>query len=157
MALLPVLLPVSYVRQATMLNLYGVSIGFFALWPTFDRKSNLVDALTVANLANDEVVRNIRSREMLIVGRQEANWICIDVNGLVFRIDITSCPEPTFSLIARDFEVFLLLIGNLHEISEQNEGNPVAGAEEMRKCCIALSCDHVQYGFWERMAMDMSS
>jgi hypothetical protein len=154
---LPFALPGSYASQATTLNLYGVAIGFFALWPTFDRKSNLTEALIRANSDDSEVIRRIRAQGMLVVGREEANWICVDYDGVVWRVDTMTSPTPALTEIAPSYEAFLLLAGNMHELSERHEGHPVACATEMRECCRRLGCSPTHIEFWETMARVMAS
>ncbi len=154
---LPFTLPDSYLSQVMALNLYGVAIGFFMLWPTFDRKNILIEALIRANSDINELVNKIRSQDILVVGLYEVNYICVDADGLVFLIDTMSSPTPSVVEIASDFEVFLLLAGNSHEISERYEGDPSASAAEMKKCCVSFSCGHEQIEFWEKVAMEMAS
>jgi hypothetical protein len=140
---LNVRLPESYGRVACAKGLYGVSIGYFGLWPTFDSGEDLRRSLIRANTEG-------ACADLVWVARQEANPICIRTagnadEGAVFRIDRMSSPEPRCDRIADSFEQFLLLAGNLQLLTTE----PVESATDaMKEVCRRLSLPAVNAEFW---------
>lgn len=153
-------LPPLYVRCIREVGVFGVSLGYFALWPTFNSNGNLIESLLKANsgVASGELAA--RNANLLIVGRQEANLICIGSAeskrpDAVMLLDIMSSPAIKFVNIAENFEVFLLLAGNLHAISFSHQESPVDALAEMDQCCVHFNCNGEQSTFWRRSITEL--
>ncbi len=54
--------------------------------------------------------------------------------------------------IASDFEKFLLLAGNLHEIGRKFSGDALEGVTKMVECCEQFGCTTDQMAFWKSRA-----
>ena len=68
-------LPPIYVRCLRDLCLFGVSLGYFSLWPMAARKGDFVTSFRSINEASTI------GDDRLIVGMYEANPICVGVRG----------------------------------------------------------------------------
>lgn len=143
-------LPPVYLRCLRELSLFGVSLGYFSLWPTADRKGDFVTSFRSGNEGNP------MGDNRLIVGMYEANPICVGVRGdvedTVFFVDDMSSPDRRVTSIAPDFEAFVLLAGNLHEISFLHEDSSDEAISQMEACCRKFRCNAAQGEFWREMA-----
>ncbi|WP_189535454.1 hypothetical protein [Paludibacterium paludis] len=151
-------LPRGYCSVAEANRLAGVSIGFFALWPSFVRES-LEQSLIKAN-ASDSSVGLFGGNTLIAVARYEANPICVasaasDARDQVFLLDTMSSPNWKLRSIATNFEQFLALAANVHRISDMYDGEIKAGQEEMGRCCEALACSPEQTAFWQSRITEM--
>lgn len=151
-------LPPIYVSLATKNRFAGVSIGPFALWPSFSKKP-LNQSLIEENL-EDSFAKKFSDYSLISVARYEANPICIastmsKVSDHVFLLDNTSSSELKLKYIASNFEIFLLLAANAYRISDEFEENIKKGKEEMLKCCELLECSTEQTEFWKDRAIEL--
>lgn len=151
-------LPNGYCSVANANRLAGVSIGFFALWPSFVRES-LDKSLIKAN-APDSPVGLFGDSALIAVARYEANPICVASTASkapdqVFLLDTMSSPNWKLKPIAAHFEQFLALAANLHCISDVYDGEIKAGQEEMARCCESLACTLEQTAFWQSRTAEM--
>jgi hypothetical protein len=150
-------LPPGYCSVAKASRLAGVSIGFFALWPSFVLES-LERSLIEAN-APDSPVRLFGDSTLIAVARYEANPICVasadsKTPDQVFLLGTMSSPNWKLRSIATHFEQFLALAANLHCISDAYDGEIKAGQEEMTRCCESLACTLEQTAFWQSKAAE---
>lgn len=155
-------MPPAYLHCIRKLGVYGVSIGYFALWPTFSRNEGLVESLVAANSVHSNGQVIVREKGLLIVGRHEANLICVGEKGggqsdKVFYVDLMSSPVMTVQDIAPSFDVFMLLAGNLHELSFSFPGVLSSAIFEMSQCCSHFSCSEDQAFFWKQMTAELVS
>jgi hypothetical protein len=146
-------LPPIYRNCAGTLHLYGVSIGYFALWPGFRRDSDLLSALRAANLNNEADAAAARADGLVIVGREEANWICVgrassDRSDAVFYLKTMASPDRVSSEIAPSFDKFLILAANLHQIAYESSVDVGAGIGDLAERCDAIGCGPGQAAFW---------
>jgi hypothetical protein len=145
-------LPGTYRNMAGTKKLYGVSLGYFDLWPTYDSSEDLRGALVRANHEQGTQNGSASHRGLICVARQEANPICVRATGFVdedavFRIDQMSAPNLGCERIAGNFEQFLLLAGNLQFLTvEPVEGGSVTDA--MTEVCRHLSLTVPETAFW---------
>jgi len=153
-------LPPLYVRCIRELGVFGVSLGYFALWPTFNRNGSLVESLLKANSGSTSGEIAARNAGLLIVGRQEANLICVGSveskqPDVVVLLDVMSSPAVESANIAENFEVFLLLAGNLHAISFSHQESPSNALSEMNLCCAHFNCTDEQSTFWKHAVTEL--
>lgn len=153
-------LPPVYVRCIREVGIFGVSLGYFALWPTFNRSGNLIESLLKANSGSTSGELVARNENLLIVGRQEANLVCIGSAeskqpDVVMLLDVMSSSTVGITNIAKNFEVFLLLAGNLHAISFSHRESPSSALSEMARCCAHFNCTDEQSTFWMRAIMEL--
>jgi len=146
-------LPPNYRACASEWTLYGVSIGYFELWPGGGPQSDLVTDLRDANLDRERIPGGARSRDFVNVASEEANWICIGSSwssrpDVVFHIEAMLSPEIRFTEIADGFDKLIILGANLHKISYWDEVNLADGLEAMANCCAAIGCSQSQAAFW---------
>jgi hypothetical protein len=151
-------LPPVYWAIAKANRLSGISIGFFALWPSFVREP-LQQSLLQAN-ASGSLVRSFGNGALVAVARYEANPVCVvstigDAPDQVFLLDTMSSPRWNLKHIAVHFEQFMVLAANTRRISDVYEGDVVGGQEEMRRCCETLGCTQEQTSFWMLKAAEM--
>ena len=152
--------PPVYRACAAAWNLYGVSLGYFALWPSFGKKGDLVTALLDANRDPGEPAATARSKGLVIVAREEANWICVGsaTSGhpdVVFYMNTMASPERKLTEIANSFDHFMILAANLHEIAYSESVSVADGIEAISNCCAAVGCSKSQAEFWERKASEL--
>lgn len=147
-------LPPVYQRCISQIYVFGVSLGYFALWPSFNREGGLAQALRQANHGGEPAQLVAKSSNLIIVGREEANLVCVGAAGSassdsVFLLDVMAAPKIQQIDIAPDFEKFLLLVGNLHAVSVEYEDAPADGVEEMIRVCKILGCNEQQIAYWK--------
>jgi hypothetical protein len=145
--------PPSYLETIGTVGVFGVAIGYFALWPTFNRQGSLVGSLLDANSERTPVVTSARNDHLLIVGRQEANPICVgDASGPnpdeVILLDVMSSPEIRGFSVAQKFSDFLMLAANLNAISMSDGGDFDWHMAAIRDCCSYFNCTSEQSLFW---------
>ena len=70
-------------------------------------------------------------------------------------VDVMSSMDRHVTAIAPDFEAFVLLAGNLHEISFLNEESPDEAISQMATCCRRFRCNAAQGAFWREMVEAM--
>ncbi len=155
-------LPPVYLRCIHDVGIFGVSLGYFALWPAFSRNGDLVKSLLEANSGHASGAMVAHAANLIIVARQEANIICVgSMKGgqpdVVFLLDVMSSPAVRVTSIAPNFEVFLLLAGNLHAVSRSLQGLPSDAIFEMIKCCNYFCCTEEQSLFWQGMMAELVS
>lgn len=148
-------LPPIYRACASTWSLYGVSLGYFALWPSFRRNGDLVTSLVEANRNNEAPAALAYSRGLVIVGREEANWICVGGAGtehedIVYYMNTMASPEWTISEIANSFDKFMILAANAHEVAYSGPASVSDGVVAMANYCDSLGCNKLQSEFWER-------
>ena len=153
-------LPPIYRSCAAAWNLYGVSIGYFGLWPDFGTKSELVSALLEVNQNSGEAAALAHSRGLVIVAREEANWICVgnalsDHPDVVFYMSTMASLERKLTEIANNFDHFVILAANLHDIAYSGWLSFEDGIEAMSNCCAAVGCNRSQAEFWGRKASEL--
>jgi hypothetical protein len=157
-----VALPPMYLRCIHDVGVFGVSLGYFALWPTFNRNGDLVESLLKANSGHASGEMAAREAGLLIVGRQEANLICVgskdgEQSDVVFLLDVMSSSTVEMINIAQNFEIFLLLAGNLHALSFSQGESPSDAVAEMIQCCTHFNCTDEQSRFWQDAIMELVS
>jgi hypothetical protein len=155
-------LPPIYRACASSWKLYGISLGYFALWPSFGRKGDLLTALREANKNSGGADAAAASNGMVIVAREEANWICIggansNNPDVVFYMSRMSSPERKFTEIANSFDRFMVIAANLHEIAYSETMNVAGGIEAIFNCCTAFGCNESQTEFWKGKASELLS
>lgn len=155
-------LPPVYKRCICDLGLFGVSIGYFSLWPGSIRDNDMIDSIRQANTGDEHGKTDASNLNLLIVGKEEANLICIGaVNSscpdVVYLLDIMRSDRVEKKDIAPNFESFLLLAGNLHEISCKFEDEVDVGIDKMLECCDYFHCSAAQKAFWKSRAEVMLS
>ncbi|MEO6145650.1 MAG: hypothetical protein ABIT70_01105 [Sulfuriferula sp.] len=146
-------LPPIYVRCISALNLFGVAIGYFSVWPGSIKAGNMVEALLRANQGDYLGAHEARESTLVVVAQEESNLICVgqadsDLPDTVYLLDVMRSPKIERMEVAPDFEKFLLLAGNLHDIGRKYEGNISAGMAEMLDCCQHFACTNNQISFW---------
>lgn len=155
-------LPPIYKRCICKFNFFGVSIGYFSTWPGSIKAGNMIEALRNANQGGD--LRAIATTESpyVIVAQEEANLICVGRSDssnpdTVYLLDVMRSTKIEQLDVAPDFEKFLLLAGNLHDISFKYEGDASAGMAMMLECCLHFGCTDSQIAFWNSRAEMMLS
>ncbi|WP_233238270.1 hypothetical protein [Bordetella sp. LUAb4] len=151
-------LPSKYLSIAQKNRILGISIGFFDLSPSLSSNS-LEDSLLDGN-GSDSLVKMFGDNSLVAVACCESNPICVassvsDHPDVVYFLDTMSGPQWNVCEIADDFEKFILLAANLHQISFDFEGDLVGGRDEMAKCCVLNSCSPKQAAFWDQQAVMM--
>jgi hypothetical protein len=155
-------LPPIYLTCAAQWRLYGVSIGYFGLWPSFGRQDNLATALLEANLNSGEAAAIAHSNGLVIVAREEANWICVgsassDHPDIVYHISSMASLQPRITEIANSFKHFIILAANLHEVAHSGSYGFGDGIVAISDCCNAVGCYGTQAEFWEQKATELLS
>ncbi|WP_221274641.1 hypothetical protein [Thaumasiovibrio subtropicus] len=150
-------LPLCYIRVVRQVELTGVSIGQFALWPVTYGSGDLLTCLTKANESCSNPFLGFYSNNYLVeVACCEANTVCIGSaagrnEGQVFLVDISSGPNPVFLKLAENFEQFLILAGNLHDISMSYQENENSGLIEFSSRLEKFELDSSSVSTWIRM------
>lgn len=155
-------LPSMYIRCIQEVGVFGVSLGYFALWPTFNRSGDMVESLLSANSGSTAGEVAAREAHLLVVGRQEANPVCVgsalsNRPDVVVLLDVMSSPIVESANISENFEVFLLLAGNLHEISFSHEESASNALDAINRCCAYFNCTDEQSDFWRRAVVELVS
>lgn len=155
-------LPPIYSECVDKIGMFGVSLGYFNLWPGSGRVKNLAEALYQANNDDDPVGELARAHHLVYVASEEANWVCVGAANhegadIVTYIETMLSPTPSFFPIAPDFEKFLILAANLNEISLANLEDPERVASLMLDCCKAVGCTQGQTRFWTENAVYMTT
>lgn len=150
-------LPPIYARCISMLSLFGVAIGYFSMWPGPIKSGNMVDALLHANQSDYLGAQEARNANLLVIAQEEANLVCVgrlDSNApdAVYLLDVMRSPTVGRQGVAPDFERFLLLAGNLHEIGREYSGDAKVGVTKMVECCQHFGCTADQIAFWSSRA-----
>jgi hypothetical protein len=151
-------LPGSYVEVVEAYRVEGVSIGFFALWPSFKR-DGLIGSLMRENDRTSLV--KAASSELVAVGRNEANILCVGAapsngEGRVFLLDTMTSPARRLLELANAFGPFVILAANLHQISDLYDGEPEEAEREMVARCNSLGCTLPQIDYWKSRAAEMT-
>lgn len=118
-------IPDNYLSLIKQVNLLGVSIGYFNLWPASFTKESLTDSIILANTdSSNPFLDYYQEKKLIEVASYEADKICLikrnspnNKEGKVFLIDITSTPNISETEIADSFLQLLLLAGNLGEVN----------------------------------------
>lgn len=153
-------LPKSYVDVVEAYRVEGISIGFFALWPSFKRDA-LISSLIQENSQNSLTKTSSSGSELVAVGRNEANVVCVQAassgdEGRVFLLDTMTSPARRLLELAESFDRFVILAANLHQISDLHDGSPEEAEREMVSCCRSLRCSSNQIDFWKSKAAEMT-
>jgi hypothetical protein len=146
-------LPPIYASCIQRFNLFGVAIGYFSLWPGSIKAGNMINALIHANQENHPAVQQARRSGLVLVAQEEANLVCVgqsDSNhpDRVYMLDVMRSSATERQSVAQDFEKFLLLAGNLHEIGHRYSDNAEEGMVKMVECCVHFGCVEEQMAFW---------
>lgn len=146
-------LPPIYERCVSMFSLFGISMGYFSMWPGSIKTGHMVEALLRANAGNDSGAQEARNADLIVVAQEEANLICVSrSNGnnpdAVCLLDVMRSPTVERRSIAPNFEKFLLLAGNLHNIGRKCSGDAKEGIAKMVECCQYFGCTDDQTAFW---------
>ncbi|NWB95773.1 hypothetical protein HX882_07730 [Pseudomonas gingeri] len=150
-------LPHTYLKIAKKINLHGISIGPFSLWPEFSETDNLPDSIIAATQDNVVGINLIREKNLIIVARAESDFIAIHkAQETVSHIDISSSRKFSIIEIAPNFEVFFMLAANLFKIAQELEGDTEEGTSEIIKCTNYFKCTNEQSVFWKDMAIVMT-
>jgi hypothetical protein len=119
-------LPRSYIETVAAVRLRGVDLGYFRLWPGRLGAADIVECLAAENAEKTNPYAGLCAREGLYeVAAWEADPICVASSrsshdpGRVFRMDTTDPHNVEVRPLAKDFETFLLLAGNLDEVRSQ--------------------------------------
>ena len=150
-------LPPAYARCLVALDLFGVAVGHFAMWPGSVSAGSMPAALLGVNQGDQEHVQEARKGKLLVVAQEEANLVCVgqsdaEVPDTVYLLDVMRSSSVHRYCIADDFEKFLLLAGNLHEIGREFHDDTVGGIAKMVDCCHHFGCAVGQIVFWAARA-----
>jgi hypothetical protein len=115
-------MPETYLACLRTYALAGITIGYFALSPHARDGQDVVDALVDQNDPTTVVSGEVATRNRFIVAAFESDWLCVagrdgESPGRVWRIDLGSGPEPSFSPVAESFADVLILAGRLDEMA----------------------------------------
>ncbi len=146
-------LPEVYESVIRTLDIFGVSIGYFALWPCSSRDRDLADAILESNEDTAPPTLVARQRGLIIVGADEADLVAVgtrdsDTPDKVFRIEFCTAPGVRVSEVAPNFLVFMMLAGNLHALTVSDDATAEVAAGEMASRCQELGCSAEQAAFW---------
>jgi len=146
-------LPPIYERCVSMFSLFGIAVGYFSMWPGSIKTGHMVEALLQANAGNYSGAQEARNACLLVVAQEEANLVCVTrANGndpdVVYLLDVMRSPTIERQSLAPNFEKFLLLAGNLHDIGRKCSGDAKEGIAKMVECCQYFGCTADQAAFW---------
>lgn len=146
-------LPPIYERCVSMFGLFGIAVGYFSMWPGSIKAGHMVEALLQSNTGSYPGAQEARNAGLLIVAQEEANLVCVArSNGndpdAVYLLDVMRSPTVERQSVASNFEKFLLLAGNLHDIGRKYSGDAKEGIAKMVECCQYFGCTVEQTAFW---------
>lgn len=124
-AILPQL-PDSYLEVASKVGLLGIRSGYFAFWPEAFGDSSFIESLGHANSNVNPYFQRLNERGLIQIANWEAEPIVVSSKfidrkgGEVFKVSIGS-RELSLTKLASTFEMFLILVGNLDEVSTSFE------------------------------------
>jgi len=153
-------LPPVYERCLRTFNLFGISLGYFSLWPDSIRSGNMSEALLQAAAGNFRGAHEATHAGLLIVAQEESNLVCVarsnDIKpDTVTLLDVMRSPTVERHCIATDFEKFLLLAGNLNDIGLRYEEDASQGMDQMDQCCRYFGCTTEQSAYWLSKAEEL--
>lgn len=157
----PIYLPDNYIRVLGLFKLAGVSIGQFNLWPVPFGKDDLIQSLVDANKdTRNPYLGFYEDNSFVEVARLEANIICLSRKGSssegeVYLVDISAGPKPIAQKLASSYESFLLLAGNLHDVSMSYEDDEDSGVEEFTSRLSALGVTGSAAYLWNELLEEM--
>jgi hypothetical protein len=137
-------LPESYLKCIQSVDVKGVSIGYFRLWPRAVKADNLVEGLVKMNAPEKNPLWHfLREKGFYEVAAWEAEPICVATKkssqeeGSVLKISIAQ-PSLKENLLAPNFETFLLIAGNLDAIRGKHSktGDRASASAEFEDCLV---------------------
>lgn len=149
-------IPESYLRCIRQFNLFGVSIGYFRLWPGILVGDDFIQGLIKTNLSESNPVLQFLQRNGLY---EVATWDTAPIavasrtsnnrNGKVFLINCEN-DRIFVSPLAKDFEDFLLIAGNLDEIRDRllQAHEAMKPIEEFSKCLETFHVEKETKDLW---------
>lgn len=155
-------LPPIYEACVAKLGMFGVSLGYFSLWPGPRNVNGMIDALYRCNVGQAPIHELLHSSNLVAVATEERNLICVGAANhqdadIVHFLDLGTFPKATMFAIAPDFEKFLILAANLNKVAIHNEGDPKGASSLLASCCEATGCTEAQAEFWVQGAVDLTS
>jgi len=121
---------------------YGVSIGYFRLWPRTTKAFDLVECIVQINTSErNPFLPALREKGLCEVAAWEAEPICVAtkksayLEGTVVKISRAQASVKGVFL-ANNFETFLLIAGNLDSIRDKhsNTGDTISALAEFERC-----------------------
>jgi hypothetical protein len=153
-------LPKTYGECIRQLNLHGISIGYFRLWPDVVRKANLVDSIVEINsTVKNPFLGFLRENGLYEVAAWEAEPICLAskqssyTEGSTLKMSLVR-PSPQLELLANSFEVFLLIAGNLDAIRSKysKTGESAAAIAEFEDCVAHFAIPPEAVATWRAIS-----
>lgn len=152
-------LPESYLKCVQSLNVNGVLIGYFHLWPRGTKNVDLVDGLVKINSPENNPLWNfLKESGLFEVAAWEAEPICVASNkstyeeGTILKISIAQ-PFPKVELLAQNFEAFLLIAGNLDAIRDEysRSGNMGEARAKFDLCLTRFGLPNEALATWKNI------
>lgn len=145
--------PSSYTECAVFLDLADTSLAGLLLTPSHTLGLPLGEALLASNSPSAPWNRQFADQGFLVVSAEEANAVCVAAAnhpqaGVVFRFDHSSSEPSEPRAIANDFRHFLLLAGNLAELTYSERPDLQALIAAFDAACENLGCTEDQMRFW---------
>jgi hypothetical protein len=120
-------LPTSYLEIINRYDINGTYLGYFSISPSSSRKTNLIDKLIDANLEDPFFPKDFMTRyNMYQIGSNNTDLICVTSGTKEFKEgevlyveegqDIYAPQENQIHKLAKDFEQFLIVAGNLNQV-----------------------------------------
>lgn len=120
-------LPASYLECAEQVALYRVYSGYFSLWPE-GAGSNLAESLIeVFSESHPFFGRLLAQSGLLRIGSWDADPLLIslkggsEAEGAIVKFN-SGNPDSQGEVLSPDFKTFLLVAGNLREVSRESDG-----------------------------------
>jgi hypothetical protein len=111
-----------YLRCASLFQLKNIVLGYFYLSPSFGKELSLSELVLRANGPLNPFMEFFQEMNLVEVASYEADPIVVHKDGGVFMFNHEDLTD--FSLMAENFTLFLLAVGNLHELQGEIEGQP---------------------------------
>ena len=120
-------IPDSYTNILRLINVYGVSIGLFNISSYCSRNTDIVDSLLVSNIEDPFFPKEFMEKHnMFQIGSYNTDQLCVTAGTAHFKegeilfveegYDIYNPQDSQIHRLAKDFEQFLIVAGNLSQI-----------------------------------------
>lgn len=154
-------LPVSYINAASKFNLNGIIIGYFLVSPFSYNPKGIVESLKEANGDPFFPKEFMEKHRMYQVGSYNTDLICVTSgtdqfeNGEILFVDegfdIYNPEDSQIHPLAKDFEQFLIIAGNLNQVQrevEEDNSNHEAKKQEFLERLQKLGFTEKYHNMW---------
>jgi hypothetical protein len=146
-----------YLNCAKRLDLIGVKLGYFFLWPAPRTEFNLSKTIIEANAEHNPFKKILKENGLVQVALWEADPIVVANadskygEDRVFKIN-TGSPKSNLQNLANNFEDFLIIIGNLDETAQTSEEHNEEEVNEFLEKVKYLIKDEDTLKTWQTIA-----